>query len=151
MRSQLREPQRVQESRVKGSVETQSQVAVHSSQFAVCSLQFAVHSLQFAVCSLQSQLQYAGAVCKSQGMQIDAVTSQTLTLRGNKCLNFVEVWKGLYTKSYDYFPSDSEHVQDNLLDFPTSSCLRRTHPGWRATAIWSTTNRDLRSRRRADF
>ena len=127
------------------------QFTVHSLQFAVCSLQFTVCSLQFAVCSSQSQSQYTGAVCKSQVTQIDAVTSQTLTLRGNKCLNFVEVWKGLYTKSYDYFPSDSKHVRDNLLNFPTSSCLRRTHPGWRATAIWSATNQDLRSRWRVNF
>ena len=124
-RSQLREPQRTQGSKVKGS-----------AKFAV--LQFAVavhnHSLQFAVASRKSQV-----------AQIHAVASQTLTLRGNECLDFVEVRRGLYTEIYNYFPSDSEHVRDILLDFPTSSCVNRTHPCWRATAIWPATNRDLRS------
>ena len=47
-RSQLREPQRTQESRVKGSAEAQSQVAV-----AVCKSQFTNRrsQSQFAVCS----------------------------------------------------------------------------------------------------
>ena len=89
-------------------------------------------------------LQYAVANCKSQVTQVNAVTSQVLTLRGNKCLILVEVQKGLYTKVYDYFLSDSKHVRDNLLNFLTSPCLRQTHPCWRATAIWSAMNWDLR-------
>ena len=104
-RSQLREPQRAQERRVKGSVEAQSQVAV------------AGRKSQLAVRSTQSQM-----------TQVDAVANQTLTLEGNECLLFVEVRRGLYTEVYNYGPSDSEHIRDNLLDFPTSSCLRRTHP-----------------------
>ena len=113
-RSQLHEPQRTQKSRVKGSAEAQSQVASRKSQFAVCS-----HSLQS---------QFAVAVCKSQVMLLDAVASQTLTLEGNECLLSVEVQKGLYTKVCDYVPSDSEHIRDNLLYLPTSSCTNRTHP-----------------------
>ena len=66
-------------------------------------------------------------------------------------LAFVEVQKGLYTKVCDYVPSDSEHIRDNLLYLPTSSCANRTHACWRATTMWSATNRDLRSRRRVDF
>ena len=105
--------------------------------------------LQVAVRNTQSQ--FAVAVRKSQVTLLDAVANQTLTLRGNECLNFIEVWRGLYTEVYNYGPSDSEHIQDNLLDFPTSSCLCQTHPYWRATVIWFATNRDLRSRRRVDF
>ena len=56
-RSQLREPQRMQGSRVKGLAETQSQVAVCSLQDCSCSLLYAV------------------AVCKLQVTQVDAVTS----------------------------------------------------------------------------
>ena len=104
------------------------QVAVRKSQVAV-----AVHSTQ------------------SQVTQVDAVTSQTLTLEGNECLNFVAVQKGLYTEVCDYVPSDPEHIRDVLLYFPTSSCTNRTHPCWRATAIWSVTNQDLRSHQRVDF
>ena len=134
-RSQLREPQRTQGSKVKGSAEAQSQVEV-----AVRKSQFASRSSQYAV-----------AVRKSPVMQVDAVASQTLTLRGNECLDFVEVQKGLYTKVCHCFPSDSEHVRDNLLYFPTISCVNQTHPYWRATAMWSATNQDLRSHRRVDF
>ena len=134
-RSQLRDPQRTQERRVKGSADAQSQVASRSTQVAVRKSQVAV-----AVRSTQSQV-----------TQVDAVASQMLTLRGNECLDFVEVQKGLYTKVCDYVLSNSEHVRDNLLDFLTSSCLCRTHPYWRATAIWSVTNQDSRSRRRVNF
>ena len=102
---------------------------------------------QFA--SRRSQLQVA--VRKSQVTQVGAVASQTLTLRGNECLDFVEVQKGLYTKVCHCFPSDSEHVRDNLLYFLTNSCVNQTHPYWRATIIRFATNRDLRSRRRVDF
>ena len=93
-------------SRVKGSAEVQ--IASCSSQFAV-----AVHSCSslFAVTSV------------SQIMQVNVVTSQTLTLRGNECLNFVEVWKGLYTEVYDYFLSNPKHVRDVLLNLPMSSCV----------------------------
>ena len=83
MRSQLREPQRTQERRVKGSADAQSQVASRSTQVAVRKSQVAV-----AVRSTQSQV-----------TQVDAVASQTLTLRGNECLDFVEVQKGLIYKS----------------------------------------------------
>ena len=107
MRSQLREPQRTQESRVKGSAEAQSQVAV------------AVRKLQVAVAVRSTQ---------SQVMQVDAVASQTLTLRGNECLDFVEVQKGLYTKVHNYVPRNPEHIRDILLYFLTSSCANRTHP-----------------------
>ena len=116
------------ESKARPRRNRRSQVAVRKSQVAV-----AVHSTQ------------------SQVTQVDAVASQTLTLRGNECLDFVEVQRGLYTEVYNYGPSDSKHIRDNLLDFPTSSCLRRTHPYWRATVIWFATNRDLRSRQRVDF
>ena len=64
---------------------------------------------------------------------------------------YVEVQEGLYTKVRDYVLCDPEHIRDILLDFPTTSCINRTHPHWRATAIWSATNRDLRSRWRVDF
>ena len=115
--------------------------------------QYTSRRLQVAVRSTQSQFAVAVAVhsTQSQVMQVDAVASQMLTLRGNECLNFVKVQKGLYTKVRDYVPSDPEHIRDNLLDFPTSSCLRRTHPYWRATVIWFATNWDLRSHRRVDF
>ena len=108
MRSQLREPQRMQGSRVKGSAEAQSQFAVRRIAVAVRCMQ-----LQFASCSLQSQV-----------TQVGAVAIQMLALRGNECLDFVEVRRGLYTEVYNYCPSDSEHIRDNLLDFLTSSCLR---------------------------
>ena len=108
-RSQLREPQRTQERRVKGSVEAQSQVAV-----AGCKSQFAVRS---------TQAQFAVVVRKSQVTLLDAVANQTLTLRGNECLVFVEVQKGLYTKVRDYVPRNPEHIRDILLYFPTSSCV----------------------------
>ena len=77
-RSQLREPQRTQERGVKGSAEAQSRVASRWSQS------------QFAVRSRNS---------RSQVTQGDAVAIQTLALRGNECLSFVEVQNGLYTKS----------------------------------------------------
>ena len=102
--------------------------------------QFASRRLQVAVRSTQSQV-----------TQVDAVASQTLTLEGNECLDFVKVQKGLYTEVCDYVPSDPEHIRDVLLYFPTCSCANQTHPCWRATAMWSATNRDLRSRRRVDF
>ena len=60
---------------------------------------------------------------------------------------YVEVQEGLYTKVRDYVPRDPEHIRDNLLNFPTISYINRTHPHWRATAIWSATNQGLRSRR----
>ena len=82
-RSQLREPQRTQERRVKGSAEAQSQVAVRRSQFA----------------GRKSQVAVADLSTQSQVTQVDAVANQTLTLEGNECLSFVEVQKGLYTKS----------------------------------------------------
>ena len=81
---------------------------------------------QVAVHNTQSQ--FAVAVRKSQVTQVDAVASQTLTLEGNECLDFVEVQRGLYTEVYNYGPSDSEHIRDNLLYLPTSSCTNRTHP-----------------------
>ena len=59
---------------------------------------------------------------QSQVTQVDAVASQTLALRGNECLDFVKVQKGLYTKVCDYVPSNPEHIRDILLYFPTSSC-----------------------------
>ena len=116
------------ESKARSRRSRQSQIAVRSSQYAV-----------------------AVAVRKSQVTLLDAVASQTLALRGNECFSFVEVQKGLYTKICDYIPSDPEHIRDVLRYLPTSSCTNRTHPHWRATAIWSATNRDLRSRRRVDF
>ena len=112
-------------------------------------LQVTSRSTQVAV--RKSQVAVAVRSTQSQVTQVDAVASQTLTLEGNECFSFVEVRRGLYTEVYNYSPSDSEHIRDNLLDFPTSSCLRRTHPYWRATVIWFATNRDLRSRRRVDF
>ena len=118
--------------RVKGSAE--AQIASHSLLFAGCSC-----SLQFAVTSVL------------QITQVNAVASQMPTPRGNKCLILVEVRKGLYTKVYNYFPSDSEHAQDNLLNFLTSSCLRQTHPCWRATTIWSAMIQDLRLHWQVDF
>ena len=112
------------------------------SQYASRSSQVAVRKSQVAVTVRSTQ---------SQVTQVDAVASQTLTLRGNECLDFIEVQRGLYTEIYNYFPSDSEHVRDILLDFLTSSCLRQTHPCWRAAAIWSATNWDLRLCRQVDF
>ena len=123
------------ESKARPRHNRRSQIAVHSSQFAGRSSQYAV----------------AVAVCKLLVTLLDAVANQTLALRGNKCLDFVEVQKGIYTKVCDYVPSDPKHIQDILLYFPTSSCANRTHPCWRATAMWPATNRDLRSRRRVDF
>ena len=82
------------------------QVTGHRSQFAVHS-----HSLQFAVTS------------GLQDMQVKAVASQMLSLKGNECLILVKVQKGLYTKVYDYSLSDPEHVRDILLNLPTSPCI----------------------------
>ena len=111
--------------RVKGSAE--AQIASHSLLFAGCSC-----SLQFAVTSVL------------QITQVNAVASQMPTPRGNKCLILVEVRKGLYTKVYNYFLSNSEHVRDILLDFLTSSYANRTHPCWRTTVMWFAMNRNLR-------
>ena len=72
----------------------QSQVTSRSTQVAVRKSQVAV-----AVRSMQLQV-----------TQVDAVASQTLTLRGNECLDFVEVRRGLYTEVYNYGPSDSKHI-----------------------------------------
>ena len=116
-RSQLHEPQRTQGSRVKGSAEAQSQIAVHKLQSASCSLQVAVRKI-------------AVAVRKSQVMQVDTVASQTLTLRGNECFNFVEVRKGLYTKSTTTFrviPNESETSYSTFRQVPASTKL--THAG----------------------
>ena len=114
---------------------------VESKARPSCSLQsqFTRSQSQFAVRS--RSLQYTVAVRKSQFMQVDAVASQMLTLRGNECLNFIEVRRGLYTRVYDYLTSDSEHVRDNLLDFPTSSCLCRTLPyGLQRIGTWGCAN-----------
>ena len=93
------------ELRAQPRCKSQVAVAVRKSQVAV-----AVHSTQLQV------------------TQVDAVASQTLTLRGNECLDFVEVQKGLYTKVRDYVPRDPKHIRDILLYFLTSSCVNRTHP-----------------------
>ena len=125
----------MQERRVKGSAEAQSQVASRS-------LQVAGHKSQVADAVRSTQ---------SQEAQVDAVAKQTLTLEGNECF-FSSKYRRVYIqKVCDYVPNDPEHIRDVLLYFPTSSCANRTHPCWRATAMWSATNRDLRSRRRVDF
>ena len=74
--------------------------------------------------------QYAVAVRKSQVTQVDAVANQMLTLRGNKCLDFVKVRRGLYTEVYNYFPSDSNMSETSYSTFqqvPASAEL--THAG----------------------
>ena len=85
-RSQLREPQRTQRNRVKGSVETLSRSRRGGSQSQVA------NAVANASRKAQSQM--------SQETQVDAGAdaNQMLTLRGNECLRLGEVQNGLYTE-----------------------------------------------------
>ena len=89
-RSQLREPQRTQGRRVKGSVEMLSRSRRGGAQSQVAK-RGRKRKSQDTVAA-QSQM--------SQETQVDAGadTNQTLTLRGNECLRLGEVQNGLYTK-----------------------------------------------------
>ena len=92
-------------------------------QYAVSQFAARSRSSQFAVRrrSRNRSSQVAGdAVRRSRKSDADS--------EGGECLDVVEVQKGLYTKVCDYVPSDSEHIRDNLLYLPTSSCTNRTHP-----------------------
>ena len=64
-------------------------------------------------------------------MQVDADadTNQMLTLRGDECLELDEVQSSLYTKLYNYFPSDPKLVRSVLLYLPTSLCISQAYQG----------------------
>ena len=120
-RPQLREPQRTQGRRVKGSVETLSRSRRGGAQSQVANV--------IANAGRKTQSQRNRKCRKKTQVDAGADANQTLALRDNECLRLGKVQNGLYTKLQDYFPSDPELDQSVILYLPTSPYVGRTYQG----------------------